>query len=91
VCGYAGGQPVRDLYAPLRIGLVEADGRASWEVADEHGCVRLAPSTRDGWLIRSILIRPLESADANWDSHFAAFTVGIAATVPAPSQKEASR
>lgn len=90
VRGYADGQPVRAPFAPLRIGLVEADGSASWEVADPRGCVRLAPSTRDGWLIRSILIRPLESPEANWDSHFAALTVGIATVDASPTEQESS-
>lgn len=76
VCAYADGAAVRDPYVPLRIGIVQSDGDAGWQLADADGCAAFVPETAGGYLLRSVLIRPLDSPGADWDSRFATLTVG---------------
>lgn len=91
VCAFADGAPVRDPFVPPRIGLVEADGSTSWVVAGADGCATVRPSGIDGYLLRSVLIRPLDSPLADWDSHFATLTVGSATARPSTPAEESSR
>jgi hypothetical protein len=91
VCAFADGAPVRNPFVPLRVGLVEADGRATWQVAGDDGCATVRPATTDGYLLRSVLIRPLDAPHADWDSHFATLTVGSATARPSTPAEESSR
>lgn len=91
ICAFADGAPVRDPFVPLRVGLVDADGSTSWVVAGEDGCATLRPSGIDGYLLRSVLIRPLDAPHADWDSHFATLTVGSATARPSTPAEESSR
>ena len=77
VCAYADGKAHTRAY----IGLVEADGQASWQWSDAHGCVLVRPASADGFLLRSVLLRAVESEELEWESHFASLTV-LRATPP---------
>jgi hypothetical protein len=79
VCAWANGQPVKRNQARVHIGLVDADGRSTSHAADRDGCVRVRPATAEGYLLHSILIRPIDAGDVDWESHFAALTVRRAA------------
>ncbi len=75
VCARTDGAPVAGAHAPIHIGLVEADGGLVWRKAGDDGCVTFSPSTTDGFLLRSVLLRPVERSDLDWESHFASLTV----------------
>jgi len=70
VCAYASGVAV----GPIYLGLVEANGRASWRWSDAAGCVEVKPERR-GYLLRSIRLLPAKLADLEWESEFASLTV----------------
>lgn len=83
VCAYANDRRVPRADAHIAIGLVEADGRMSTQAADAEGCATVAPSA-DGYLLHSILLRPVDEDDIDWESHFAALTVARAAAPALP-------
>lgn len=83
VCAYANDQRVPRTDAHIAIGLVEADGRMSTQAGDADGCATVAPSA-DGYLLHSILLRPVDEDDVDWESHFAALTVARAAAPALP-------
>lgn len=79
VCAHADGKPV----GPVHVGLVDADGSASWRWSGADGCTEVAPRGAH-FLLRSIRLRESEQRDVEWDSDFAALTVFRAATQGAP-------
>lgn len=84
VCAFANDQRVRRDDAHVQIGLVEADGTASTQAANDEGCATVKPSTADGYLLHSILLRPVDEDDIDWESHFAALTVARAVAPALP-------
>jgi hypothetical protein len=68
----------------VHIGLVDVDGSSTWQAADADGCVRVRPRTADGYLLHSILIRPVDRGDVDWESHFASLTVRRTAVSSSP-------
>lgn len=71
VCAFTEGRAAGAAY----IGLVEADGRASWQWSDERGCVRVAPDSDSGFLLRSVRLQPANAPGLEWTSHFASLSV----------------
>lgn len=84
ICAYANGKRVRRDDARIRIGLVQADGAATTQPGNADGCAHVMPSTNDGYLLHSILLRSVERDDIDWESDFASLTVGRAAAAAPP-------
>jgi hypothetical protein len=86
VCARADGAALDGAFAPIHIGLVEADGSQAWRKADGDGCATFRPATTSGFLLRSVLLRPVERDDLDWESHFASLTVHSAAAPTPPTE-----
>lgn len=83
VCAYADDRRVRRDDVRIQIGLIDANGHASTQPGNADGCATVAPATAGGYLLHSILLRPVERDDVDWESHFAALTV-VRAVAPLP-------
>lgn len=93
VCAYANNQrvtsrPVKPGQAQIHIGLLQADGTATTQRADARGCVRARPKGADNYLLRSVLILPVDKPDADWESHFTALTVRRAVIPSLPQRSQ---
>jgi uncharacterized GH25 family protein len=71
VCAYAEGKRVPKAY----IGMVGANGKASFKRANSAGCASFSLKQASNYLVRGVHIQPTDLPDLEWVSHFAALTV----------------
>jgi uncharacterized protein (DUF1778 family) len=76
VCAFSYGKQVPDAY----IGIVYADGQASFQRATKSGCTRFRLQSAANLMIRGVHIKAADLPDADWESHFATLTVYTKAT-----------